>query len=101
METFSASLLSKICFVLVSVSPVRFNELKYERTSISNPYAPGAGAQFLCVSVGILLLALVGMFYPGSRGSLYTAAILLYALTSGITVLAITTECVLLIVVYK
>jgi len=44
----------------------------------------GAGAQFLCIAVGILLLALVGMFYPGSRGSLYTAAIVLYALTSAI-----------------
>jgi hypothetical protein len=44
----------------------------------------GVGAQFLCISLGILLLALVGMFYPGSRGTLYTAAIVLYALTSAI-----------------
>eukprot|EP01089_Gocevia_fonbrunei_P022925 TRINITY_DN9460_c0_g1_i1.p1 TRINITY_DN9460_c0_g1~~TRINITY_DN9460_c0_g1_i1.p1 ORF type:complete len:582 (-),score=59.45 TRINITY_DN9460_c0_g1_i1:55-1800(-) len=42
----------------------------------------GTGAQFLCISIGLLLLALVGMFYPGSHGSLYTAAILLYAFTS-------------------
>jgi len=45
----------------------------------------GAGAQFLCVSISILLLALVGVFYPGSKGSLYTAALTLYALTSGMS----------------
>jgi len=44
----------------------------------------GAGAQFLCISLGILLLALIGMFYPGSRGSLYTASLTLYALTSAV-----------------
>jgi len=44
----------------------------------------GAGAQFLCVSLSILLLALVGVFYPGSKGSLYTAALTLYALTSAV-----------------
>jgi hypothetical protein len=44
----------------------------------------GTGAQFLCVAGGLLLLALVGMFYPGSHGSLYTATIVLYALTSAV-----------------
>ncbi|KAL6062820.1 Transmembrane 9 superfamily member [Balamuthia mandrillaris] len=44
----------------------------------------GVGAQFLCVAIGILLLALAGMFHPNSRGSLYTVAIVLYALTSAI-----------------
>lgn len=44
----------------------------------------GTGAQFLCISIGLLLLALVGMFYPGSHGSLYTATIVLYALTSAV-----------------
>jgi hypothetical protein len=44
----------------------------------------GTGAQFLCIAAGLLLLALVGMFYPGSHGSLYTATIVLYALTSAV-----------------
>jgi len=30
------------------------------------------------------MLALVGVFYPYNRGSLYTALVLIYALTSGI-----------------
>eukprot|EP01087_Luapelamoeba_hula_P002630 TRINITY_DN1230_c0_g1_i1.p1 TRINITY_DN1230_c0_g1~~TRINITY_DN1230_c0_g1_i1.p1 ORF type:complete len:586 (-),score=78.46 TRINITY_DN1230_c0_g1_i1:63-1820(-) len=44
----------------------------------------GVGVQFLCIAFGILLMALVGVFYPGSHGTMYTAAIVLYALTSAI-----------------
>lgn len=45
----------------------------------------GIGAQFVAVSFLILILALVGTFYPGDGGSLYTAAIICYALTAGIS----------------
>eukprot|EP01088_Endostelium_zonatum_P021392 TRINITY_DN840_c0_g1_i1.p1 TRINITY_DN840_c0_g1~~TRINITY_DN840_c0_g1_i1.p1 ORF type:complete len:604 (+),score=64.70 TRINITY_DN840_c0_g1_i1:71-1813(+) len=42
----------------------------------------GSGSQFLCITVGLLLSGLVGIFYPGSHGSLYTIAIFLYIATS-------------------
>jgi len=42
----------------------------------------GLGAQCLCTMFGILTLALVGLFYPGSEGTMFTAGIVLYALTS-------------------
>eukprot|EP01100_Stratorugosa_tubuloviscum_P010772 TRINITY_DN4689_c2_g1_i1.p1 TRINITY_DN4689_c2_g1~~TRINITY_DN4689_c2_g1_i1.p1 ORF type:complete len:620 (-),score=231.41 TRINITY_DN4689_c2_g1_i1:784-2565(-) len=45
----------------------------------------GIGAQFLAMAFAILFLALLGAFYPGSRGSLFTASIILYALTAGIS----------------
>jgi len=44
----------------------------------------GSGAQILTLSCGLLVLALVGMFYPGNRGALYVAAIVLYALTASV-----------------
>ncbi len=44
----------------------------------------GSGAQILALSSGLLLLSLVGMFYPGNRGALQVAALMLYALTAGI-----------------
>jgi len=42
----------------------------------------GLGCQFLTVLGGLLLLAVVGVFYPNNPGTLYVAAIVLYALTS-------------------
>jgi len=42
----------------------------------------GLGAQCLCTMFGILILALIGLFYPGSEGTIFTAGIVLYALTS-------------------
>jgi len=42
----------------------------------------GLGAQSLAILFGILFLALVGMFYPNSGGTIFTAAIVLYSLTS-------------------
>lgn len=45
----------------------------------------GIGAQFLAVSFSMLILAVLGTFYPGDGGALYTAAIVLYALTAGIS----------------
>jgi len=44
----------------------------------------GLGAQCLAIFFSMLFLALVGMFYPGSGGSVFTAGIVLYALTSAI-----------------
>ena len=41
---------------------------------------------FVCISstVFIFMLALVGVFYPYNRGALFTALVVIYALTSGI-----------------
>eukprot|EP00898_Chlorokybus_atmophyticus_P005779 jgi/Chlat1/6201/Chrsp44S05799 len=44
----------------------------------------GSGTQLLTMMIAIFLLALVGVFYPYNRGALYTASIVLYALTAGI-----------------
>ncbi len=44
----------------------------------------GVGSQFLALACGILLMAMLGLFNVHRHGSLNTAAILLYALTSGI-----------------
>jgi len=44
----------------------------------------GTGTQILTMAIGILLLSLAGTFYPGNRGAVMTAAILLYAFTSGV-----------------
>lgn len=40
--------------------------------------------QFLFLTVFLLFLNVIGVFYPGSGNSLYTAALILYALTAGI-----------------
>ena len=37
-----------------------------------------------CSTVFIFVLALVGVFYPYNRGALFTALVVIYALTSGI-----------------
>lgn len=42
----------------------------------------GVGAQFLAMTVSILLLAIVGLYYPGNDGALSVSAIVLYALTA-------------------
>lgn len=44
----------------------------------------GTGMQLLALVCFLLLLAVMGTFYPGNRGALYSAAIFLYALTAGI-----------------
>jgi hypothetical protein len=38
--------------------------------------------QIFCLSLCIFALALVGVFYPYNRGALFTALIVLYALTA-------------------
>eukprot|EP01120_Amphizonella_sp_Union-15-10_P015829 TRINITY_DN8212_c0_g1_i2.p1 TRINITY_DN8212_c0_g1~~TRINITY_DN8212_c0_g1_i2.p1 ORF type:complete len:613 (-),score=79.70 TRINITY_DN8212_c0_g1_i2:79-1869(-) len=45
----------------------------------------GVGAQFIMMTIFILCLALVGLYYPGNEGNLQTSAIVLYALTAGIS----------------
>ncbi|GMH16117.1 hypothetical protein Nepgr_017958 [Nepenthes gracilis] len=47
--------------------------------------AIGSGTQLFTLTVFIFLLALVGVFYPYNRGALFTALVVIYALTSGIT----------------
>lgn len=44
----------------------------------------GSGAQLFTLAMFIFLLALVGVFYPYNRGALFTALVVIYALTSGI-----------------
>ena len=45
----------------------------------------GAGTQLLVLAFFIFGLAQIGVFYPYNRGALYTAYIVLYALTAGVS----------------
>ncbi|XP_078444852.1 endomembrane protein 70 protein family [Wolffia australiana] len=44
----------------------------------------GSGTQLFALAIFIFILALVGVFYPYNRGALFTALVVIYALTSGI-----------------
>lgn len=44
----------------------------------------GCGTQLFTLTTFIFILALVGVFYPYNRGALFTALVVIYALTSGI-----------------
>ncbi|KAK9095601.1 hypothetical protein Scep_027070 [Stephania cephalantha] len=44
----------------------------------------GSGSQLLVLAMFIFLLALVGTFYPYNRGALFSALVIIYALTSSI-----------------
>ncbi|XP_059449260.1 transmembrane 9 superfamily member 3 [Corylus avellana] len=44
----------------------------------------GSGTQLFTLAIFIFMLALVGVFYPYNRGALFTALVVIYALTSGI-----------------
>ncbi|XP_058185426.1 transmembrane 9 superfamily member 3-like isoform X2 [Rhododendron vialii] len=46
--------------------------------------ALGSGTQLFTLTTFIFILALVGVFYPYNRGALFTALVVIYALTSGI-----------------
>ncbi|GLT28764.1 hypothetical protein SLA2020_036720 [Shorea laevis] len=46
--------------------------------------AIGSGTQLFTLAIFIFILALVGVFYPYNRGALFTALVVIYALTSGI-----------------
>jgi hypothetical protein len=43
----------------------------------------GIGSQCIAMLFSLLILAIFGMFYPNNPGTMYTAGIILYALTSG------------------
>jgi len=45
----------------------------------------GNGAQLFFLVFGLLGLALFGVFYPYNRGGIFTAALVLFALTSGVS----------------
>lgn len=47
-------------------------------------HAYGGLCCVICRAIFIFMLALVGVFYPYNRGALYTALVMIYALTSGI-----------------
>lgn len=44
----------------------------------------GVGTQMLCIVFFILILALIGIFYPHNRGRLLAACVVLYALSAGL-----------------
>eukprot|EP01097_Dermamoeba_algensis_P006886 TRINITY_DN42_c0_g1_i2.p1 TRINITY_DN42_c0_g1~~TRINITY_DN42_c0_g1_i2.p1 ORF type:complete len:588 (-),score=97.88 TRINITY_DN42_c0_g1_i2:153-1916(-) len=44
----------------------------------------GNGAQFLCLTFFLLILAVIGIFYPGSDANMRSAAVAIYGLTAGI-----------------
>ncbi|XP_031502659.1 transmembrane 9 superfamily member 3-like [Nymphaea colorata] len=44
----------------------------------------GSGTQLFTLTIFIFILSLVGVFYPYNRGALFTALVVIYALTSGI-----------------
>merc|ERR1719384_1134804 len=44
----------------------------------------GTGTQLLVLSVSVLLLSLIGLFYPGNRGSIVSSIIFVYCFTAGI-----------------
>ncbi|XP_028098207.1 transmembrane 9 superfamily member 2-like [Camellia sinensis] len=44
----------------------------------------GSGTQLFILTVSIIMLGLVGVFYPYCRGTLLTALVVVYAITSGI-----------------
>ncbi|KAG0485428.1 hypothetical protein HPP92_009507 [Vanilla planifolia] len=44
----------------------------------------GSGTQLFSLTIFVFFLALVGVFYPYNRGALFTALVVVYALTSGI-----------------
>ncbi|KAJ6861707.1 hypothetical protein NC651_037701 [Populus alba x Populus x berolinensis] len=46
--------------------------------------AVGSGTQLFTLTIFIFVLALVGVFYPYNRGALFTALVVIYALTAGI-----------------
>ncbi|XP_009615617.1 transmembrane 9 superfamily member 3-like isoform X1 [Nicotiana tomentosiformis] len=46
--------------------------------------ALGCGTQLFTLTLFVFLLALVGVFYPYNRGALFTALLVIYALTSGV-----------------
>ncbi|KAI4307693.1 hypothetical protein L6164_030853 [Bauhinia variegata] len=57
---------------------------RYPRYKSLFAAALGCGTQLFTLSTFIFMLALGGVFYPYNRGALFTALVIIYALTSGI-----------------
>jgi hypothetical protein len=57
---------------------------RFPKTKSLFAAALGSGTQLFALTMFIFLLALVGVFYPYNRGALFTALVVIYALTSGI-----------------
>ncbi|XP_061348061.1 transmembrane 9 superfamily member 2 [Gastrolobium bilobum] len=57
---------------------------RYPRYKSLFAAALGTGSQLFTLAIFIFMLSLVGVFYPYNRGALFTALIVIYALTSGI-----------------
>lgn len=57
---------------------------RYPRFKSLFAAALGTGTQLFTLVIFIFMLALVGVFYPYNRGALFTALVVIYALTSGI-----------------
>ncbi|KAF7816305.1 transmembrane 9 superfamily member 2-like [Senna tora] len=57
---------------------------RYPRYKSLFAAAIGSGTQLFSLAIFIFMLALVGVFYPYNRGALFTALVVIYALTSGI-----------------
>ncbi|KAL2317298.1 hypothetical protein Fmac_031174 [Flemingia macrophylla] len=57
---------------------------RYPRYKSLFAAALGTGTQLFTLAIFIFMLALVGVFYPYNRGALFTALVIIYALTSGI-----------------
>eukprot|EP00256_Glycine_max_P055454 XP_014622643.1 transmembrane 9 superfamily member 2 isoform X2 [Glycine max] len=57
---------------------------RYPRFKSLFAAALGTGTQLFTLTIFIFMLALVGVFYPYNRGALFTALVIIYALTSGI-----------------
>jgi len=43
----------------------------------------GVGTQLVALCVMLLVLAVVGVFYPGNRGAIQVAALICFSLTAG------------------
>ncbi|CAI8586084.1 unnamed protein product [Vicia faba] len=57
---------------------------RYPRFKALFAAALGIGSQLFTLVIFIFMLALVGVFYPYNRGALFTALVVIYALTSGV-----------------
>ncbi|KAJ1410533.1 Nonaspanin [Sesbania bispinosa] len=57
---------------------------RYPRYKSLFAAALGTGTQLFTLAIFIFMLALVGVFYPYNRGALFTALVVIYALTSGV-----------------
>ncbi|KAK9756075.1 hypothetical protein RND81_01G071500 [Saponaria officinalis] len=60
------------------------NKKKLDGNIFTGTFSDLQSTQLFTLTIFIFLLALVGVFYPYNRGALFTALVVIYALTSGI-----------------